>query len=31
MDDYLAKPIAIRDLKDALQRWLPAAADPGKP
>jgi PAS domain S-box-containing protein len=26
MDDYLAKPIGIRDLKDALQRWLPAAA-----
>ena len=25
MDDYLAKPIAIRDLTDALQRWLPAA------
>ena len=25
MDDYLAKPIAIRDLKDALQRWLPAS------
>jgi CheY-like chemotaxis protein len=23
MDDYLAKPIAIRDLRDALQRWLP--------
>jgi len=23
MDDYLAKPIAIRDLKHALQRWLP--------
>jgi PAS domain S-box-containing protein len=27
MDDYLAKPIAIRDLKDALQRWLPAASN----
>jgi CheY-like chemotaxis protein len=23
MDDYLAKPITIRDLKDALLRWLP--------
>jgi CheY-like chemotaxis protein len=23
MDDYLAKPIAILDLKDALLRWLP--------
>jgi PAS domain S-box-containing protein len=25
MDDYLAKPIAILDLKEALQRWLPQA------
>jgi len=25
MDDYLAKPIAILDLKDALLRWLPPA------
>jgi CheY-like chemotaxis protein len=23
MDDYLAKPIAILDLKNALLRWLP--------
>ncbi|MDR3673766.1 MAG: ATP-binding protein, partial [Holophaga sp.] len=26
MDDYLAKPIAILDLKEALLRWLPPAA-----
>jgi len=26
MDDYLAKPVAILDLKTALQRWLPAAS-----
>jgi CheY-like chemotaxis protein len=26
MDDYLAKPVAILDLKSALQRWLPAAS-----
>jgi CheY-like chemotaxis protein/anti-sigma regulatory factor (Ser/Thr protein kinase) len=25
MDDYLAKPIAILDLKEALMRWLPPA------
>ena len=25
MDDYLAKPVAILDLKHALQRWLPPA------
>ena len=26
MDDYLAKPVAILDLKTTLQRWLPAAS-----
>jgi CheY-like chemotaxis protein len=26
MDDYLSKPVAILDLKQALQRWLPAAS-----
>jgi hypothetical protein len=25
MDDYLAKPIAILDLKEALLRWSPPA------
>jgi two-component system sensor histidine kinase/response regulator len=25
MDDYLAKPIAILDLKEALMHWLPPA------
>ena len=26
MDDYLTKPVAILDLKYAIQRWLPAAS-----
>ena len=26
MDDYLAKPVAILDLRNSLQRWLPAAS-----
>ncbi len=28
MDDYLAKPITIVDLKDALHRWLSPACHP---
>jgi PAS domain S-box-containing protein len=31
MDDYLAKPIAIRDLRDALQRWLPPPVSDSAP
>jgi CheY-like chemotaxis protein len=27
MDDYIAKPVALDDIVQALERWIPAAAD----
>jgi CheY-like chemotaxis protein len=27
MDDYIAKPVALDDIVQALERWVPLAAD----